>query len=321
MFTNKDIEYRSIFVINCIEKRELKVSSGELLLKNGENGETLTKFPFQKLLALFIIGHITITTPLIDKCKKHGVFISVMKPNLRPVFTYGHNAEANFLLRERQYKQDSNDLRYSKRIVINKITNQALLLKNTRRKDELTIKALNIIEISKELIKDVKSFRDLMGVEGLVAKEFFSAYFQDCNWIGRMPRTKCDIMNVTLDIGYTILFNFMESFIRMFGFDLYQGVYHRQWFKRKSLVCDLMEPFRCIIDRQVRKSFSLKQFKEIDFGNTKGEYYLKRENNAEYYKTFFDALIKHKQDIFLYVRQYYRAFMTNNPNSMQQFQL
>lgn len=35
----------------------------------GDKKRTLTKFPFQKLLALFIIGHITVTTPLIDKCK------------------------------------------------------------------------------------------------------------------------------------------------------------------------------------------------------------------------------------------------------------
>ena len=321
MFTNKDIEYRSIFVINCIEKRELKLSTGELLLKNGESGETLTKFPFQKILALFIIGHITITTPLIEKCKKHGVFISVMKPNLRPVFTYGHNAEANFLLRERQYLYDTEDISFSKNIVTNKIANQEQLLKNSRRKDELTMKALNSIELSKNLIRDVKTYRDLMGIEGFVAKEFFTAYFQDCQWAGRMPRTKCDPLNVTLDIGYTILFNFMESFIRMFGFDLYQGVYHRQWFKRKSLVCDLMEPFRCIIDRQVRKSYSLKQFNENHFGLSKGEYYLKREHNALYYKTFFDVLIKHKQDFFLYVRQYYRAFMANVSHNMQQFNI
>ena len=76
---------------------------------------------------------------------------------------------------------------------------------------------------------------------------------------------KSDVMNVTLDIGYSILFNFMESFIRMFGFDLYVGVYHRLWFKRKSLVCDLMEPFRCIIDHAVLLAFNRKQFSEKDF--------------------------------------------------------
>lgn len=101
-----------------------------------------------------------------------------------------------------------------------------------------------------------------MGLEGTVAKAFFAAYFQDLNWHGRHPRMKSDIINVVLDIGYTILFNFMESFLRMFGFDLYVGVYHRLWFKRKSLVCDLIEPFRCIVDHTVLLGFNRKQFSE-----------------------------------------------------------
>jgi CRISPR/Cas system-associated endonuclease Cas1 len=57
---------------------------------------TLTKFPFQKLLALFVIGHITVTTPLIEKCKKYNVALVVMKPNLRPVFFWSDCAEATF---------------------------------------------------------------------------------------------------------------------------------------------------------------------------------------------------------------------------------
>ena len=73
MFTHKDINMRSIFVVNCIEHaRKLRVNDGELLLEDidGEKPKVLTKFPFQKLLALFVIGHITVTTPLIAKCKK-----------------------------------------------------------------------------------------------------------------------------------------------------------------------------------------------------------------------------------------------------------
>ena len=49
MFTSKDIECRSIFVINCIKERNLRVSSGELLLEEGDEHKTLTKFPFQKI--------------------------------------------------------------------------------------------------------------------------------------------------------------------------------------------------------------------------------------------------------------------------------
>ena len=59
MFTHKDIELRTIFVINCIEKRHLRVSSGELLLEEETDNskKTLTKLPFQKILALFVIGN------------------------------------------------------------------------------------------------------------------------------------------------------------------------------------------------------------------------------------------------------------------------
>ena len=55
MFTNKDIEFRSIFVINCIEKRNLRVSNGELLLEEEKDSvkTTLTKMPFQKITGFF----------------------------------------------------------------------------------------------------------------------------------------------------------------------------------------------------------------------------------------------------------------------------
>lgn len=120
---------------------------------------------------------------------------------------------------------------------------------------------------------------------------------------------KCDAMNATLDIGYTILFNFLECFIRMFGFDLYVGVYHRLWFNRKSLVCDLMEPFRCIIDHATLLAFNRKQFSEKDSSVVKQEYRLKHEKCSCYYKVFYDVLIERKMDIFKYVQQYYRCFM------------
>lgn len=314
MFTRKDIEFRSIFVINCLEERSFKVQQGELLLQDSKTGTTLTKFPFQKILALFIIGHATITTPLIDKCKKHGVYIAVLKPNLRPVFTYGNNAEANYLLRERQYTHDPNELTIPSLIVKNKINNQRQLLCNTRRKDSKTIKAINDCDFALSKIAKANSYLDLMGIEGWASKEFFNAYFQDHNWKQRQPRLKCDEINVTLDIGYTLLFNFIEAFIRMFGFDLYCGVYHRLWFKRKSLVCDLMEPFRCIIDRVVKKSFNLNHFKKEHFKLMKNEYVLMHEHTGLYYKTFFSSLIEYKTDVFLFIQRYYRLFMRNNIN-------
>ncbi|MCE2615802.1 type V CRISPR-associated endonuclease Cas1 [Phocaeicola oris] len=319
MFTHKDIEYRTIFVINCIKERSLRVSNGELLLEeqkeNSDKMKTLTKLPFQKILILFIVGHIRITTPLIEKCKKYGVALIVVKPNFRPVFFWANYAEANFLLHQRQYQLDKEDIDIARILVINKIQNQIKTLQCTRRKDELTEYAKTKCKECYQKAVSASEYTQLMGIEGLASKTFFLAFFQDYNWKLRRPRTKCDALNTTLDIGYTILFNYIECFLRMFGFDLYVGVFHRMWFKRKSLVCDIMEPYRCIIDKTVRIAYNRNQFSDKDFVIHKGEYMLKHEKNQDYCKVFFNALIPYKIEIFKYVQKYYRCFMQQKPAS------
>lgn len=312
MFTHKDISIRTIFVVNCLNhNRALRVSNGELMLEeqDTEKKKTLTKFPFQKVLALFVIGHITITTPLIEKCKKYGVSLVVMKPNLRPIFYWSDSAEANYLLRKRQFSFNPNDITIAKLIVLNKVNNQKSALKKTRKKDSMTLNSIKQCDAVVSAIKIASDYNQLMGLEGMAAKLFFTTYFQNYKWNGRHPRMKCDALNVALDIGYTILFNFMECFLRMFGFDIYVGVYHRMWFKRKSLVCDMIEPFRCIIDHAVLLAFNRKQFSENDFIVINQEYCLKHEKCAIYYKVYYDALVVYKSDFFAYVQKYYRCFM------------
>jgi CRISPR-associated protein Cas1 len=309
MFSAKDVEYRSIFVINCVENKALRVSNGALLLEDTELKKTLTKLPFQKILALFVIGHITITTPLIEHCTKNGIPLVVMKPNFRPVFFFSITAEANYLLRQKQYAYEKPNLQISKILVINKIKNQLRLLEKIRLKTDAILKAKLQCVSALKLVTDAQDYETVMGLEGRIAKSFFSAYFEQLHWKARCPRTKIDPLNATLDIGYTILFNYIEAFVRLFGFDPFIGVYHRLWFKRKSLICDLMEPFRCLIDQQVRKAFNTNQCKIEDFKFFKNEYVLKHENNSEYTRMFYDVLIEQKLILFKYVRDYYRSFM------------
>lgn len=309
MFTHKDIEHRSIFVINCIENKNLRVMQGELLLEDTEEKKTLTKLPFQKILAIFVVGHITITTPLIEKCTRYGISLIVMKPNFRPVFFFSITAEANFLLRKKQYEYEKENLLIPKVLVANKIKNQIRLLEKTRLKSDSIQKAKEQCFNLLQMIADAPTYNAVMGLEGKAATLFFSAYYEIFDWKARYPRAKPDPINTTLDIGYTILFNYIEAFTRMFGFDPYRGVYHQLWFKRKSLICDLVEPFRCLIDQQVRKAFNRDQCKIEDFKLIKNEYILKREKSADYTKMFYEVLIGHKNEVFRYMQQYYRCFM------------
>lgn len=309
MFTHKDIENRSLFVINGTDHQSLRVSNGRLMLEDTKTNKAITKLPFPKILGLMVIGHTTVTTALIEHCNKHGVPIVVMKPNFRPVFYYGNMAEANFLLRKKQFENPIGNLDIAKVLILNKINNQLALLSKTREKSIPVENAKIYILNNKESIQSASDFRQLMGMEGKISKYFFQAYFEFAGWQQRMPRVKQDTLNATLDIGYTMLFNYIECMSRLFGFDPYMGVYHQLWFRRKSLICDLMEPFRCIIDHQIRKSLKYGTFKPTDFEMRKNAWYLKSEFKKVYVQTFFEAIIANKTDIYKYIQHYYRCFM------------
>lgn len=309
MFTHKDIENRSLFVLNGTEHQSLRVSAGRLMLFDTETNKAITKLPFPKILALLVVGHTSITTALIEHCNKHGIPMVVMKPNFRVVFYYGNMAEANFLLRKKQFAESMGVLEIAQILMRNKFQNQINLLKKTREKSEHMTKAISFIASSMESTYLVLDFRELMGIEGRNARFFFDAYFEFADWKQRLPRVKVDTLNATLDIGYTMLFNYIEAMTRLFGFDPYMGVYHQLWFRRKSLICDLMEPFRCIIDHQIRKSLKYGTFKSSDFEMHKNAYYLKSEHRKTYTKVFFEAIIDNKLEIYQYIQKYYRCYM------------
>jgi len=133
--------------------------------------------------------------------------------------------------------------------------------------------------------------------------------FDNVKWQGRKPRIKSDYVNATLDIGYNMLFNLIDSLLQVYGFDVYCGVYHKAFYMRKSLACDIMEPMRPIVDLEVRKAINLGQCKIEDFQKINNQYVLDYKKSASYISFFMEALLEYKEQIFLFVQQYYRAFM------------
>ena len=106
-------------------------------------------------------------------------------------------------------------------------------------------------------------------------------------------------------ILHTMLFNIVDAILQVYGFDTYYGVFHKCFYMRKSLVCDLMEPIRPVVDYQVRKSINLGQCKENDFEVINNRWCLKYKSNPQYIQFLMNAILEYKDDIFLYIQQYY----------------
>lgn len=310
MLNQKDVNYRQFVLVNTLaEGYHLCVSQGNAVIKNHED-EVLTRLSKQKVLAIMVVGHCTITSPMVDFCQKNSMALIVVNSRLRPLFFASHFSEANYLLRQRQHRiTDDMTLHYARHIVAGKIFSHISQLTAIRKKEEATKQTLIKLHDYYHASYDAQGLQALMGVEGNAAKIYFKSFFTDIGWQGRKPRLKLDSINVVLDIGYTLLFNFVECVVRLFGFDVYVGLLHQLWFKRKSLICDFVEPFRCIVEKQVLKSFNLGQFKDEHFTQVKSQYYLDKKHNKAYYSVLMQAIINYKEPIFVYVRDFYRAFM------------
>lgn len=279
---------------------KLKIKNSNICLY--QEGKLVNKVSCYLVFCVFIIGPIALTSELIKACKEYGISLFLLNYSLLPYAEVVALAEGNYKLRKKQYTLSTKKtLEISKGFVRNKIKNQYQLAKNYNDK-------INFTNYIKE-IDGVKSLESLRGIEGIVAKEYFSEIFEPIGWYRRAPRTKEDIPNLQLDIGYTYLFNYVDAILRIFGFDTYKGVFHRLFFQRKSLTCDLIEPIRPVVDRQLVKSYNLGQIKEKDFKFIKGKFVFKPGRQKEYLNIWFKLLMNYRQEIFSYVLSYYRYFL------------
>ena len=288
------------------EGEKLSFRNDNVAVYDGE-GKLKHQSTCYRLLAIFVVGHLSLTTGLIERAKKFGFAIVLMTTNFRPYQVISSTAEANVLLRKRQYAY--NGLVCAKLLVTNKIANQRALLSAIRNKSAEQKEAIRLIDCYLQNEYEAETIRQIMGVEGNTARVYFKAYFDNVDWRARCPRIKTDMINALLDIGYTLLFNFIDVLLAIFGFDRYCGFCHTQFYMRKSLTCDVVEPFRCIIDKQIKKAINLGQFKEEDFNVINEKWQLKVEKNKEYTKVFVPAILQYKKGMYLYIRDLYRAFM------------
>jgi CRISPR-associated protein Cas1 len=306
MLSYPDFKEKNIIIVFSIEGQKLSFHNDNLIIKNKED-KIILQATCHKILAVWIVGNITISSGLMERSKKFAFPIYLLSINFRLIGMWNAATEGNFLLHRRQYQYDSWCI--AKHLVHNKMDNQIANLKSIRKKSLSCKDALIAISKYQTQLTSVCDLKEILGLEGIASKVYFENWFDNLKWKGRKPRLKHDIVNVLLDMGYTFLFYFVENMLQLYGFDVYQGVYHRNFYNRKSLVCDIQEPFRCIIDRQVKSAFNLSMVNTEDFIIERNAYKLKYDKSKVYTKWLLTAILEHKADIFLYCQQYYRAFM------------
>ncbi|MCR5150838.1 MAG: type V CRISPR-associated endonuclease Cas1 [Clostridiales bacterium] len=310
MITAPDFSKKQIVFVLFNEGEKMAFSNSNLVVKDIE-GKVKFQVTCYRLFLVFAVGHCSLTSAIIQEAKKFGFFIALMTPGFRLYAMVGAEKEGNTLLHKKQYLYSGLEL--AKHITQNKILNQLAQLKMARNKSEAVKESIERINEYLYAVKETASLNEIMAYEGLASKVYFRNHFNNVIWQGRQPRIKRDYVNSALDVGYTLLFTYIDALLSSFGFDTYCGVMHRQFYMRKSLVCDLVEPFRPIIDHAVKKGINLRQISQDDFIEINHQYRLKWNESSKYVKIFMMPIIEEKEAVFLYIQSYYRAFMKDLP--------
>lgn len=318
MLNASDFKIKQIIFLFTNAGEKLSFSNDNIIVKD-KDGKIKFQTTCYRVFMVCVIGNISITSGLIQRSKKFGFSICLMSTTFKVYEVIGARMEGNTLLRKHQYEYEQNYI--GRKIEQNKIINQKNALKCIRNKNDYIKEGIELLnEMSLKLENDM-DYLETLGIEGNAARVYFPRMFDNSKWQGRKPRIKNDYINVTLDIGYTMLFNIVDAMLQVYGFDTYYGVFHRCFYMRKSLVCDVMEPMRPIIDYKIRKAINLNQCKKDDFEQFDKRWCLKYKKNPEYIQFLMEAILEYKEDIFLYIQNYYRFFMKNRDENIPFFEI
>jgi CRISPR-associated protein Cas1 len=309
MLSLPDFREKQLIFCFCHEGQKIAFRNDNLLIE-AKSKKIILQITCYKIFALFVAGSTSVTTGILERSKKFRFPIVFMSYSFRVTGVWTNGVDGNYLLRQKQYAYEG--LAIARHIVRNKVQNQLALLKMIRGKNQIVRDAIIHLDKYCNYIPAIAAPDRLLGCEGLASRVYFKAWF-GADWQARRPRTKIDIINACLDIGYTILFNILDAMLSIYGFDLYKGVYHREFYQRKSLVCDLVEPFRIIVDKTLKKALNISQIKAEHFSVKNGKYILLPEFSRDYSRIFVEAILGYKEEIFLFTQKYYRAFMQDKP--------
>ena len=158
----------------------------------------------------------------------------------------------------------------TKQILKSKLESQIKFLKSTNSPE---IKE-GITKLEKSGLSEAVSSRYYFDCYAKLIDDRFE--FSKRNSIRIEKKNATDVINALLNYGYSVLAGQISSHINGIGLDAYYGFMHKNHTSFQSLVYDMMEPFRWLVDYSVWKISDAKSRNRI----SKKQYSYTREGNV-----------------------------------------
>lgn len=232
------MSFRTVVVSN---RAKLDLKTGHLVVRT----ENETKKIFLDELSVLIIENpmVSITGCLIAALTEKKIKVIFCDEKRSPccelVSLYGSHDTSDKIRKQIKWSNDIRAFVWTE-IVTEKIRKQSEYLKELEHFSEAHLLGSYIEQME---------FGDASNREGHAAKVYFNALFGMS-----FTRSMECVTNAALNYGYGIILSAFNREIVSQGYITQLGLFHDNMFNHFNLSCDLMEPFRVLVDREVCQS-------------------------------------------------------------------
>ena len=229
------MSWRTVVISN---NAKLDYQIGYLVVR----GESTTKIHLNEIGTLIVESTaVSMTSYLLSELIKNKVKVIFCDEKRNPISElvsyYGSHDTSAKIRKQMEWTKEDKALIWTE-IVSEKIKQQALLLERYG-KNEANMLYGYMSEVE---------FGDITNREGHAAKVYFNALFGKS-----FTRTDEIPTNAALNYGYSIILSLFNREIVSSGYLTQIGLFHDNMFNQFNLASDLMEPFRVLVDREVKQ--------------------------------------------------------------------
>ena len=223
-------------------------------------GEMRARFPLVSLSGIVVMGRVTVSPALIERCAEDGRSLVWLTRHGRFVGRVEGRTKGNVLLRRAQHLALNDHQRVldtARYVVLGKMHNARHLLLRAARDATDPQEAERLGAFAGRIAEDIEraavvaDLETLRGTEGDAARAYFAAFplavrgdrdvFSPDGWTRRPPR---DRMNSLLSFLYALVRSECTAALEGVGLDPQVGYLHSLRPGRPALALDLMEEFR-----------------------------------------------------------------------------
>lgn len=251
---------------------------GENLVCSVE-GEIKLRIPFANVENIVCFNYMGCSPALMGKCVQEHIPINFLSPQGKFLAKVCGETKGNVFLRVRQIDVfREKGLFLAQNTMAAKFSNARQLIKRTLhdttalRENEEIQQVLKLLQKKAKEVYLAQSIEEVIGIEGNCAKSFFSIFNLlitnskvSFSFTYRNKRPPLDPVNAMLSFVYTLATNEFAAALETVGLDSYIGYCHSLRSGRESLACDLVEEYRCVVERFVLTLINLKIISEKDF--------------------------------------------------------